>query len=430
MAQSDGARPGLTGPVLVTAAGLLAMVVAGVAAQQYTPFWFDPDEGCALHDRCPGPAADAALSALWALATVGLAVVLAGTALIGRRLGETPRPAPDRPLPGWGVVAAGAIAATAVSGVLGWVVLVGVLTSAPAAAAALCLLWLAQAVAVTAVELRARPSREDATMLPAWLTGLAVSAVAVASLVGWAFVARSTMDVLPAVDGAAVASGLLVRRAVLAGARPAPVALGALVVAGAAAAVLVATSGALGTGGPAVPTLPPLRPAAPPPPPAPTAPPSPGPAPTPPAPVVDADVACRPADLQWHVTGWDSAMGTRSAVVVATSSGGRPCYVDGFARITLSQGGREVRLTTGPGSATSSEVPQPRRVGLAPGGSAWFPLLWKGYGAAADAESPQELRVTLAGGGGPDTVPLGASAPFDLVDGGTIRIGAWQPGVP
>jgi hypothetical protein len=68
------------------------------------------------------------------------------------------------------------------------------------------------------------------------------------------------------------------------------------------------------------------------------------------------------------------------------------------------------------------------RVGLAPGGTASFALIWKGYGAAADKETPQELRVTL-GGDGPTTVPLDASpAPFDLVDGGTIHVGPWQPG--
>jgi hypothetical protein len=122
-------------------------------------------------------------------------------------------------------------------------------------------------------------------------------------------------------------------------------------------------------------------------------------------------------------------MGTRAVSVVATSHADGPCYVEGFPGVTLAQGGRDLRLTTEPGSPSSLEIPEARRVGLAPGGTAFFPLVWKGYGAAADEDTPQELRVTLAGGE-PGTVALvGTSpAPFDLVDGGTIRVGPWQPG--
>jgi hypothetical protein len=32
----------------ITALGVLIMLVVGVAAHQYTPFWFDPEEGCRL----------------------------------------------------------------------------------------------------------------------------------------------------------------------------------------------------------------------------------------------------------------------------------------------------------------------------------------------------------------------------------------------
>jgi hypothetical protein len=424
-------RPVRTGPVLVIAAGWSTMVVAGVAAQRFTPFWFDPDEGCALLGRCAGPAADAALRALWALTWAGLAVVLVGTALVGRRLAETPRPSRGRPLPGWAVVGAGAVVGAAVSAVLGPVVLVAVLTSGPAAAAALCLLWLAQARAVAAVELRARPPGEegDPSALPPWRTGLAVSAVGVGALMAWAVGARGPTDLLPVVDGVAVALGLLVRRAVLAGARPWHVALGVLVVPGVAAAVLVGTGGQR-SAGPVAPALPPVHPA-------PSAPPAPTDDPpqrevsAPPPPPVDADVACRPADLEWHVTGWDSAMGTRSATVVATSRAEAPCAVDGFAGVVVSQGGRALRTATEPGSATSLEVPSARRVGLAPGGLASFGLVWEGHGAAADDETPQELQVTLAGADRAAVVPLGTPpAPFDLVDGATVRVTPWRAGLP
>jgi hypothetical protein len=72
-------------------------------------------------------------------------------------------------------------------------------------------------------------------------------------------------------------------------------------------------------------------------------------------------------------------------------------------------------------------APGGERVGLAPGAAASFPLIWKGYGAAADVDTPQELHVMLPGHEGRGSVPLERGpAPFDLVEGGTIRIGPWQ----
>jgi hypothetical protein len=72
-----------------------------------------------------------------------------------------------------------------------------------------------------------------------------------------------------------------------------------------------------------------------------------------------------------------------------------------------------------------------RRVAVAPGGTAHFALVWKGHGAASDEKTPQELTVTLPGAAEPSRVPLGTHpAPFDLVDGGTVRVGPWEPDLP
>jgi hypothetical protein len=433
-------------PELVTAAGVLVMVVAGVAGSSYTPFWFDPDEGCKLLGRCLGPSASAAPDLLWALVWAGLALLVFGLALTGHRLRETPRPPTPHPLPAWAEALAGGLIGMTACGLLGSFMLVVVLMSTHAIPAVVCLVWLAQAAAVTTLDRRVGPADESA--VTGWVAGLVVSAGAVAALVVWEVVIRGPFDALPGIDGAAIALGLLVRRAIAPGpTRPRPwsVAASALVILVAAAAVLLfGTADADPTVEGARPALPQARPAAPPrlPPPASTTLP---PTPTPPSSVpggaldrhsvhapVDAAVTCRPEDLGWNATGWDAAMGTRSVTIVATSRADRPCYVDGFAQITLNQAGRALRLTAEPGSPTSLEVvPQPRRVGLAPGGAAFFTLLWKGYGAAADAETPQELRVTLADGTVASSVPLGTSpAPFDLMNGGTIQISPWRPGLP
>jgi hypothetical protein len=396
----------------VTVVGVLLMVGAGIAASPYTPSWFDPDDG-------PDRSAAGVLQAMWVLEAVGLAVVLAGLVLTGRELRRMPAPAVGRPLPAWAQIAAGAFAGAVLCAVLGWFVLVAVFMSAPAIPAGLCLFWLVHAAAVTALDRRVAAAHASA--FPSWLAGLVVGAAGVAAVVWWAVEVRGQLWALPVVDGAALALGLLAWRAATGGIRAPQAGIGALGVLVAAGAVIVAMSGPEPGGdvdSPVAPVLPPRAAV----PEAPSAAPRPSPAP------VDASVACGPGDLTWSTTGWDAAMGTRAVSVVATSHADRPCYVDGFPGVTLAQGGRALRLTTQPGSPAGPEVPQARRVGLAPGGTASFPLIWKGYGAAADEDTPQELRVTLAGGAS-GTVALGPSpAPFDLVDGGTIRVGPWQPG--
>ncbi|WP_142062408.1 DUF4232 domain-containing protein [Pseudonocardia kunmingensis] len=415
-------RPGL----VLTAAGVLVMVLAAVVASRYTPFWFDPDEGCALLGRCPGPTRDVVLGATWVLEWAGLGVVLLGLVRTGLHLRTVPAPPVPRPLPAWAQAAAGVLLGMLVCVVLGWFVLVAVLLSAPAVPAGLCLYWLAQAAAVTALDRHVGPAHRSA--LSAWSAGLAVSALAVAALVATAVLAGS-VRALPVVGGAALALGLLVRRAWAWRAGLAPPGGGPWSTAGAAAAVLATTGAVLLLGDradqpPGAEPPPELAAAAHPPPARPPAPREPVDAE--PAPV-DAPPACTPDELTWGATGWDAAMGTRAVTIVATSRADHPCHVDGFAEIVIAQGGRPLQLVAQPGAPTGPEVPPAARVGLAPGDAAGFPLVWKGYGAAADEDSPQELTVILPGGGS-SAVPLGAApAPFDLVDGGSVRIGPWQP---
>ena len=173
MGSSRPLRPGV-----VTAAGVLVMVVAGVVAARHTPFWFDPDEGCAQLSRCPGPSTGAALRAMWVLESAGFGVVLLGLGLTWRRLRTTPSPPTSHPLPVWAEAAAGAVAGVVSCVVPGWFVLVGAFVSPPAMPAALCLFWLAQAATVTALDRHVGPARRSA--LPSWLAGLVISVLALA----------------------------------------------------------------------------------------------------------------------------------------------------------------------------------------------------------------------------------------------------------
>jgi hypothetical protein len=416
----------------VTAAGVLVMVVAAMVAGRYTPFWFDPDEGCNFLGRCATGDPAELLRAMWWVVGSGFAVVLAGRALTWRQLPRGPRSAARFPLPPWGQAGAAGLVGPAFCVVVGPVVLIGLFVSEQGIPTALCVLWLLQARAVTALDRATGPARRS--VRAEWLIGLVASAVAVAVTVAVALGDRGP----PAVswfliaDGGALAAVVLLGRVLPARGERSPGTGTVRHMAGAGiAALAVASLVALAVPwpGPAdepAPAVPQLHAGAPPPEPA-----VPGtPAAVPPPAPVDAATPCLPGDLTWSTTGWDAAMGTRAVTVVATQHGRRPCYLDGFAEVTLAQGGQPLRLVVVPGSVTEpGRPPTARRVGVAPGGSAAFVLFWKGYGAASDEDTPQVLSVALSGAADPTDVPLGERpAPFDLVEGATVQIGAWQPG--
>lgn len=439
MSPADGVppvRPPRTGRV-VTASGVLVMVVAAVVAERYTLFWFDPDEGCALRGRCATPESAHMLRAMWWVVGAGFLVVLAGRALTWRQLPRGPRSAARFPLPPGGQAGAAALVGLAFCVVAGPLLLTAAFVSEQAIPAALCIFWLLQARLVTEVHRATGPPRRSARV--EWLIGLVGSAVALAVAVG---VVLSLIDGGPEAvgpfliaDGGTLATVVLLGRVLPARGEQLPATGPVRNVAGAFIAVLgVASLVALGVPWPdsaeepiaagppryAVVSTPPAEPA---------------PATTttvpPPAPV-DAATPCLPRDLTSSTTGWDATMGSRSVTVVATQHGPHPCYLDGFAGVTLAQGGRPLRLEVIPGSMSEpGKVPTAHRVGVAPGGTAFFALFWKGYGPAADQDTPQTMSVTLQGTAAPTDVPLGESpAPFDVVDGATVQVSAWKPGRP
>lgn len=147
---------------------------------------------------------------------------------------------------------------------------------------------------------------------------------------------------------------------------------------------------------------------------------------TAPATGVPAARACALSDLRLTGGGWDMTMGTSSMTVTAHNVSGRACWLDGVARVRISQGASDLRLTYRVGSAEQIGRPgAPRRVGVPAGGRAWAVLWWPGYRDAADQETPQRLWVAAAPG--PEVeVPTGQwPAPFDLVDGGEVLVSVW-----
>jgi hypothetical protein len=175
----------------------------------------------------------------------------------------------------------------------------------------------------------------------------------------------------------------------------------------------------------------PTLPATPPPLPVPTTIPAPFPTPTSGrAPTsVSARRPCSPGDLTLVVGEFDRAMGAGTAAIRASNRSGSACYLDGFATVRLTQGGRPLDLRIG---TTSSESPgsgidgHATRVGIAPGNAARLLLYWRGYSQAADTKTPQTLELLLRPGAA--AVPLAVPGPvFDLIDGGKLQVGNWLP---
>ena len=82
----------------------------------------------------------------------------------------------------------------------------------------------------------------------------------------------------------------------------------------------------------------------------------------------------------------------------ATRTSEIPCNREGFAQLTLFQGGKDLHLKILQQSKSlSPAVPPARRIGLARGDRAAFNVLWNGYGAAADSTTPQTLWFSVNG---------------------------------
>jgi hypothetical protein len=425
---AESARP-LRTATAVTVTGVLVMFVGAVIAGRYAPSWFEPEEDCRLLGRCVTPESTAMLNASWWLVGGGFMVVLTGLVLTWRALPRTPRPTTPFPLPVWGRAGSVAIVGLTLSAVLGSVLLISFLVAAQALPVGLCIFWLLQAQAVVGVVRRTGPARRSVRV--EWASGLVASAVAV--VVGvWLTFRFGVLQFLIS-DATVLAAAVLLDRALPArvgrprGSAPVRWAAGTVIAAlsvGAVVFVAVPRPDTTDVTPPPAPLLP-----SPAPPSAASRVPTPAP-PTPPP--VEASAPCAPADLTWSTAGWEAAMGTRAVTVFATQHGRRPCYLDGFAAITVGQGGRPLQLVVEPGSIAQPSVPvAARRIGVAPGGTASFAVFWKGYGAAADQTTPQSLSVVLPGAAAPSVVPLNEGpAPFDVVDGATVHVDAWRAGLP
>lgn len=148
----------------------------------------------------------------------------------------------------------------------------------------------------------------------------------------------------------------------------------------------------------------------------------------------DAGRECDVDDLSIVNHGWDAWTGNTATSLTATNLGDDPCLLGGWPSLRLDQGGRPLALTTEQVThALGGQPVPPRRLLLRPGQSATTLLTWRGYRNAADSETPQRLTIRL-GSVERREVPLEppspGPAPFDLVDGGALLIGAWQPANP
>ena len=415
----------------VTVTGVLVMLVGAVIAARYTPSWFDPDEDCSLHGRCVTPESTAVLQASWWVVGVGIVVVLAGLALTWRALPRIPRSSTAFPLPMWGRAGSAALVGLTFSWVLGGFALLSFLLAVQALPVALCTFWLLQGHALVGVQRRTGPARRSVRV--EWVIGLSASAVAMA--VGALLTVHyPVLDLFVIANTVVLALAVPLDRALPARAGhpsesgPLQRGAGTMIAAVAVGVVGFVVFTAVPRPEPDVTPLPSpqLHPAAPPAEQSATS------SVAAPAPPVEAGIPCTPGDLTWSTTGWDAAMGTRAVTVVATHQGRRPCYLDGFAGITIAQGGRPLRLDVEPASTAQPGLPVvARRIGVAPGGTASFTVFWKGYGAAADRTTPQILEVVLPGGTDASAVPLSEeTAPFDVVDGATVHVDAWRAGLP
>lgn len=418
----------------VTLTGLLVMLVAAVIAARYTPFWFEPGE-CTLHDRCVTPESTAILQTTWWVVGIGSVAVVAGLALAWRALPRASQPTTAHPLPVWGRAGAAALVGVAFGGVLGFFVLASLFFALQAVPFALCVFWLLQGHALVWVQLRTAPPRRSVRI--DWTIGLSVSAVAI-TVGALPAVPYRSLELFAIADAAVLVAAVLLDQALPARTgrlseysavqRRAGTVTAALAVAVVGYVVIMAVPWPK-------PDVTPL-PSPPSPQPPQAAPPAEKPPTTSsvpaPATPVEADTPCTPGDLTWSTTGWDATMGSRSVAVVATHHGRRPCYLDGFAAIAIAQGGRPLHLVVEPASIARPGPPvTAQRVGVAPGGTARFTVFWKGYGPAADGTTRQTLDVMLPGAADPSAVPLSdGPAPFDVIDGATVHVDAWRPGLP
>lgn len=150
-------------------------------------------------------------------------------------------------------------------------------------------------------------------------------------------------------------------------------------------------------------------------------------APEPDAPAApDSVPLCRVERLTAHTMGWDMAMGKTWVSVVVRNTSSADCAVAGLPEISLLQGRTPLGLTISRESARRPGTAElPRRALARAGGTVSVLLWWPGYRNAADQTTPQALTLHAPGVGSIPVALDRGPAPFDLKDGGLVRVSAW-----
>jgi hypothetical protein len=131
--------------------------------------------------------------------------------------------------------------------------------------------------------------------------------------------------------------------------------------------------------------------------------------------------ACRAAQLTGTVTGGGSIASQPFVIIALTNTSGSPCQLTGYPRISATGYAQSTPTVTGTlpirvsdGSIYERTDPGPRRIELAPRGSASFALgTGTAYDGGAHVYTITRLQVVVPGDqtGVPLTTSIGASAP-------------------
>jgi len=143
------------------------------------------------------------------------------------------------------------------------------------------------------------------------------------------------------------------------------------------------------------------------------APPTPPPSPTP-APSVGV-VACRAADVEGKILGWQGAAGSRIADVEITNTSANPCLIRGTPRLELLDSTGAVLIdsaTAGP-SGEPHVAPGDTEFRVAPGGQLRTSVQVANY-CGATASPPIDIAFTLPSGGGRFVAVPGTGVSSDL----------------
>ena len=139
--------------------------------------------------------------------------------------------------------------------------------------------------------------------------------------------------------------------------------------------------------------------------------------------------ACMAADLSAKVTGGGAGMSQPAVYITVTNTSGQRCTVNGYPSLTgawTKMGRQQISVTNG--AVMNAPESKPRRIVLAPGGSAWFAV-----GAATAYDPPvvsfTRMSFTVASGAGNNTVRMSLQATAPSGKAFPLGVTAFAPGV-